>query len=151
MENDRGKELAESFTKLKKAMIKFHMISGVPQPALIAMREIGRCTNGVDRDSHGIKMSEISKRMNVSRPAITQMINYLEEKGYAERVLTKNDRRVVNVCLTEAGNEVLKKCESTGIAMLNQITDSLGESDTEELIRIVNKLLTAFEGIKTEK
>ena len=127
------------------------MIAGVPQPALIAMREIWRCTNGVDRDSHGIKMSEISNRMNCSKPAITQMINDLEKKGYVERVLTKDDRRVVNVCLTKDGNEVLKKGETAMISMLDQITDSLGENDTSELIRIVNKLLDAFEEIETKK
>ena len=152
MNNNQGQELFDSLSKIKKVMIKSHMVAGVPQPALMAMRCIRHRNNCInDENLQGIKMSDISKFMNVSKPATTQIINDLEKKGYVERVLTQNDRRVVYISLTESGNEILDRGEKEGFSMLERIADCLGEEDTKDLIRIINKLTETFNNIQAEK
>jgi DNA-binding MarR family transcriptional regulator len=55
-----------------------------------------------------VKMSEISKKMHLTKSAITTIIDKLEVKKVVYRERSKKDRRVVYIKLSEAG---LKLCE----------------------------------------
>jgi DNA-binding MarR family transcriptional regulator len=52
-------------------------------------------------------MSELATAKNISRPAISQAVDILVNKGFLTRVQSTQDRRVVELALTEAGNELL--------------------------------------------
>jgi len=45
----------------------------------------------------------------ISKSAVSQLINKLEDKNYVERTTFKSDRRIVYVRLTEFGEGVLEK------------------------------------------
>lgn len=53
------------------------------------------------------KMSQIAKSANLTLGSITQTIDKLEAKGYAKRVRSQEDRRVVFVELTAKGKKVV--------------------------------------------
>ena len=55
-----------------------------------------------------IRMSEIGRHMEISKPYMTAIVNKLIEEGLAERVSDPDDRRVVNIKITEAGKKELK-------------------------------------------
>jgi DNA-binding MarR family transcriptional regulator len=76
----------------------------------------------------------------MSKPAVSQMLNTLENKKLIERVMAKSDRRVVYVKLTESGIEQLEKTHKQFQTWLDQIIEELGAEDTAELARLVNKL-----------
>ena len=52
-------------------------------------------------------MSELATAKNISRPAISQAVDVLVKKGLLTRVHSTQDRRVVGLALTEAGNSLL--------------------------------------------
>lgn len=52
-------------------------------------------------------MSELATAKNISRPAISQVVDTLVNKGLLTRVQSKQDRRYVELALTEAGNHLL--------------------------------------------
>jgi DNA-binding MarR family transcriptional regulator len=52
-------------------------------------------------------MSELATAKNISRPAISQAVDVLVKKGWLTRVQSTNDRRVVELYLTEEGNALL--------------------------------------------
>lgn len=52
-------------------------------------------------------MSELAVAKNISRPAISQAVGVLVKKGLLTRVQSTQDRRYVELALTEAGNELL--------------------------------------------
>ncbi len=52
-------------------------------------------------------MSELATAKNISRPAISQAVEVLVKKGLLTRVHNAQDRRYVDLTLTEAGNNLL--------------------------------------------
>ncbi len=148
MEYTHAKELYISVVKLKKKFMKYPMLLGVSHQSMIVLRILKNSSVEIGDNLLGMKTSEISKTLKVTKPAITQMINDLEKKGYVERKLTKNDRRVVYVCLTEEGNAFLHQTEEMLFSGLDKLLHKLGEHDTMELIRIFDKLLDIIPDFK---
>jgi DNA-binding MarR family transcriptional regulator len=52
-------------------------------------------------------MSELAAAKNISRPAMSQAVEVLVKKGLLTRVQSTQDRRYVELALTEAGNHLL--------------------------------------------
>src|SRR5215216_2234721 len=52
-------------------------------------------------------MSQLATAKNISRPAISQAVEILVKKGLLTRVQSTQDRRYVELALTEAGNNLL--------------------------------------------
>src|SRR6266498_4520341 len=52
-------------------------------------------------------ISELATAKNISRPAISQAVEVLVRKGLLTRVQSTQDRRFVELALTEAGNNLL--------------------------------------------
>jgi DNA-binding MarR family transcriptional regulator len=52
-------------------------------------------------------MSELAAAKNISRPAISQAVDILVRKGLLTRIQSTQDRRYVELALTEAGNALL--------------------------------------------
>src|SRR5512138_602299 len=52
-------------------------------------------------------MSELATAKNISRPAISQAVEILVKKGLLTRVQSTQDRRYVELALTEAGKNLL--------------------------------------------
>jgi len=54
-----------------------------------------------------LRMNEISDKLTISTTSVTRLVDELERRGLAERVLSREDRRVVYAALTEDGAELL--------------------------------------------
>ncbi len=52
-------------------------------------------------------VSELATAKNISRPAISQAVDVLVNKGLLTRTQSRQDRRFVDLALTPAGNELL--------------------------------------------
>jgi DNA-binding MarR family transcriptional regulator len=52
-------------------------------------------------------VSELATAKNISRPAISQAVDVLVKKGLLTRVHSKQDRRYVELALTDSGNNLL--------------------------------------------
>lgn len=75
-------------------------------------------------------VSELATAKNISRPAISQAVEILVKKGLLTRVPSKEDRRCVDLVLTEAGNHLLDTVfkETRG-----WMKERMGELSPEEL------------------
>ena len=56
-----------------------------------------------------IRVSDLAKKMYLHPATVVGILNRLETRGLVERIRTKDDRRVVNVVLTEQGMEIVRK------------------------------------------
>jgi DNA-binding MarR family transcriptional regulator len=96
-----------------------------------------------DNDHH--TMSELSKKLSVSLPTITAMVNRLEHSKMVRRERDRMDRRVVKVSLTKSGHRELTRLVSIREKEMERILMNLtGEEMTRFLISIeaVARLLT---------
>ncbi len=145
MEQQQRDQLMQSMHRLKK--MQPWPMTALSRGEFFMLHKISHLVEK-EQNNPGAKISKLSKATDMSKPAVSQMLNSLENKGFIERILTKEDRRVVYVNLTEKGTKVLKKAHTEMDNLLRQMLEELGPEDTAELTRIADKLFKILEKIK---
>lgn len=91
-----------------------------------------------------ITVSEISRRLNVTSPTITQVLKSLEAHELIERHIDTLDRREVGVKLTEHGEMVAQKAVETFSLVLHGLIAYLGEEQSDQLADLLFKAFRYF-------
>lgn len=91
-----------------------------------------------------MKVSEISKRLHITSPSVTQVMKTLEAQGLVERKIDPADRRAVGITLTEKGELVTQKAGEEFVRSLQGLIDYLGEEQSEQLAELLLKVFTYF-------
>jgi DNA-binding MarR family transcriptional regulator len=89
-------------------------------------------------------MSELATAKNISRPAISQAVEILVKKGLVTRVQSTQDRRYVELALTEAGNNLLDTVFKETRKWMKERMHRLTADELEAIInamQIMKKLL----------
>ncbi len=86
------------------------------------------------------RITELSARERVTQPAITLLVNRLEQRGWAERRADPADRRVVLVALTGDGSEALSRLRAEYRALLHEEMATLPDEDLCTLSRAIEIL-----------
>lgn len=92
----------------------------------------------------GMKVSDISKRLQVTSPTITQLINSLEGNGLVERTIDPSDRRAVRITLTKQGSELIERAADTFLASINSLITALGEDESNRLADLLTQAYEHF-------
>ncbi len=83
---------------------------------------------------HGpVRMSEIGKHMGISKPYMTLLVDKLISEGLVERVSDTDDRRVINVTITEAGRDAIKEFSRNARDAVMRNLSSLDSEDISSL------------------
>jgi DNA-binding MarR family transcriptional regulator len=92
----------------------------------------------------------LTEQLHVVPGRMTDILNSLEAKGWIRRDKDEEDRRRINVCITETGRqqavgmrEMIRK-EYEGMYQI------LGKKDTEELIRLL-KIVLSYSSAQTSE
>lgn len=84
---------------------------------------------------------ELSKILGIDTGLMTRMLDKLETKGLLERSRSIEDRRVVNLKLTRAGEAVAGRLPQIAPVVLNRRLKKFSKTEFEELRRLLNKFL----------
>ena len=90
-------------------------------------------------DMREMKVSEISKRLHVTPPTVTQLIKGLEINGLVERNGDPVDRRAVGIKLTEKGEKITRLATNDFLASINGLIEYLGEEQSDQLAELLVK------------
>lgn len=82
---------------------------------------------------------EIASRLLCVAPAITGLINRLEQQGMVKRRRCEQDGRVVYVEITKAGLAVLGRLDEPLIALHQSAMSPLSKSEQKQLIELLEK------------
>lgn len=96
--------------------------------------------NNSIQSQENIHISDIQNILFISKPAISQMLNALEKKGYINRTVDKKNRRKLIITLTTEGQTAKKAVEEKVSGKLNKIISGLGKENAEQLIKTINRL-----------
>jgi DNA-binding MarR family transcriptional regulator len=75
----------------------------------------------------GERSAKLAERLAVAKPTLTATADGLVAAGYARRDAEPGDRRVVRLCLTEAGHAALDRAEAAYGRWLDQVLAETGE------------------------
>jgi DNA-binding MarR family transcriptional regulator len=90
------------------------------------------------------RITELAAEERVTQPAITLLVNRLQERGWVERIPDESDRRAVLVSLTPAGEEVFERLRAEYRALLHEEMASLADAEVASLasaVEILDKLI----------
>ncbi|AET69619.1 transcriptional regulator [Desulfosporosinus orientis DSM 765] len=97
-----------------------------------------------DDNSVGMRVTEISEKLDITPGGVTHTINSLEKGGFIERSADPNDRRIVLVRATEKSQKVIKQLYAEQLHFIEGLVTFLGEQDSQEFIRLFSKTLDYF-------
>ena len=84
---------------------------------------------------------ELSKVLGIDTGLMTRMLDKLEAKELLQRSRSLEDRRVVNLALTEKGKEVAARIPEVAPDVLNAHLKHFSKTEFEELRRLLRKFL----------
>lgn len=89
--------------------------------------------------------AELAERQQISRPAISQAVDQLVEKGLVVRATNPGDRRYVHLDLTEEGAVMMNAVFQKNRQWMGERMSSLSSDDLQSLIVAMEILKKAFE------
>lgn len=92
-----------------------------------------------------MQAKDLSEKMKISRPALNNVLNKLEDKGFIERVRKKEDRKAVFIKLTKKSYEIYNQEQERMVSFMNKIVNKLGDEDTVQLINLLEKFYMIME------
>ncbi|TXK77106.1 MarR family winged helix-turn-helix transcriptional regulator [Paenibacillus sp. N3.4] len=131
-------ELARTFGQLARSSNKSRSFKGLRQSEFTLLTTVSYYTGA---NAEGIKISELSRSLDVTPAGATHLVDALEEIGYLERLSDPNDRRIVLVRTTAKGEEQIKETEAHFFHVFKELAEHLGEQDAKELIRLLRASL----------
>ncbi|MGJ8453727.1 MarR family winged helix-turn-helix transcriptional regulator [Pseudothermotoga sp. U03pept] len=75
------------------------------------------------------RMSELAEVFSMTKSNITFLVDSLEEKGLVERSRSNEDRRVINICLTEKGRQMYNQVLDDFTKLISRVTSQIPEKD----------------------
>lgn len=89
---------------------------------------------------HDQTIGQLAMNLGISKSAMSQLLEGLIERGFVERQVSLDDRRVAYAKLTEKGVEHLKQVRREGMREMMQLFDRLDEDEITHIERITEKL-----------
>jgi DNA-binding MarR family transcriptional regulator len=87
-------------------------------------------------------MAEITDKIGKDKSTVTVLVEKLVKHGYVTRERNLEDTRVIEVTLTDKGNELQPIFEAISTKILDVFYQDISEKDKEELARILNMIYT---------
>lgn len=98
-----------------------------------------------------IRLSELNRRVLLSQPALSRMVDRMVERGFVRREADERDGRGVRLSLTEAGRAQQR---STGRRHALNVSKAMNEAfepdEMRELMRLCRKLAASREAALAE-
>ena len=116
-------KLFDVFGEFKKVQKNLFSYEGIRRSEFHVLMIICKLTK---ENQQGVKVLDISREMGIAPPSITLLVNSLVKDGYVERKTNEEDRRSVQISLTNRGFQVLNQCRQTIHTRLEGIVDALG-------------------------
>jgi len=116
----------------RRVLLRFFQSIDITQTQLLTIATLA--------EEAPIRLSGLGKKMNISAPTVTGIVDRLEKLDYVKRAPDKGDRRAINVDLTVKGKNVAKKLRATIKRKWKGLLMQLPKRDQENYVRILGKI-----------
>ena len=94
--------------------------------------------------------SEIARRLNITRSAVSQLVTKLEKRGIVKRVASPTDRKIFYVVLSESSLAVFKQqCDEVN-ELINRVVEEFGQDKIDQLIELSEGFAVVFDKLRKE-
>lgn len=128
-------ELFNDILTIEKGVIKNSPYNDLSVTEIHVLEAVGRTSR---------TMTDIATHLGITVGTLTTSINRLVKKGYVIRYRSKDDRRFVEIELTERGRLAYDVHESFHKNMVEAMIEKLSDEDNEILISSLQRLSKFF-------
>lgn len=132
--DDKSLDLIHAWVQLSCILRNSRFTKALPYNEAIVMLQLYQAG---DRP---ISIKQITVQTRMLKSQVNRTVNALEEKGLLERCETAGDRRLAHVRMRKDRLDLFLQVHSESLQIAKQISDIIGPADTENFIRISNKL-----------
>lgn len=152
MENDISEELLQQIrncTNLVHRLIHSdHFLN--PEAVRNTMGRAQGLVLHVLAECDGMTQTEITEKLDIRPSSLGELVAKLEKGGYVERRQNENDKRVINVFLTEEGREVEKEFVNPRQKAAESWCAGLSKQEKSQLSELLGKLILSMENALTK-
>ncbi len=91
-------------------------------------------------DSKSISFKQLEANLDVAQSTIWGLVSRLEAKGLVEVLISSSDARMKQARITAAGELVCQNCRENIDKTERQLTSSLSEEETEQLVGLLKRV-----------
>lgn len=135
--NNTVYRFVNAFENLTKAERKIQPAFGLKSSEVRVLLCIGSFSND---EKYVINVSQISNKLQVTSPTVTELIKSLSGKGYIERYTDARDKRVVDIKLTDKGEKFVQKVTAYYDTLFSGLIERLGEEQSGKLIELLDQV-----------
>ena len=88
--------------------------------------------------------SDLCRSMHYDNGSVTRLVDQLEQRGLLRRERSTEDRRVITLKLTTAGERKVNELVPVAVAGLNEALKDFGKAEFGELVQLLNKLIACL-------
>lgn len=101
------------------------------------------------KNENGKPMKYYCEKLMISKPNLTTVVNKLIEEGLLERKTDENDRRIINLYITDAGEKFIEtQMDIVKKDMLKKL-EVLNDEDIDKLIKNFEEMKSIFSKLES--
>lgn len=89
--------------------------------------------------------TQIAKALGVTRSAVSQMVNKLEERNVVKRVPDKIDRKIAFIELTDEANQVYEEEKDRLCGVIDKVIEEMGQEKFETFLALANEFVNLID------
>lgn len=93
-----------------------------------------------------LRMNELASYLGLEKQTMSGLIARAEKRGLVARAPNEEDRRATDVFLTSEGKKLVRRIRAQGREALGPLVEGLEVSERAELVKLLQRILTAGEG-----
>ena len=98
-----------------------------------------------------LDVQKIQNKLQISKPAVSYILNMLEKKEYISRKIDPADRRKILVTATQKGQEAADQAIRNYIEMWKSLVNEFGEDDMRQLVELLTRLTELLMHMRNEQ
>ena len=138
-------------SELKYLIERFTRLLAIMEDQVLTHRELSslsiRQLNYLDliRSIENPKVSDISDHLRVSKPTVAIALKSLIDKGYIDKMQSKDDKRIFNIELTSKGRKINDIHDQAHERIVREIFNCLTVKEVEQFENLILKILANSE------
>ncbi|OGN94523.1 MAG: hypothetical protein A2Y89_07565 [Chloroflexi bacterium RBG_13_51_18] len=92
------------------------------------------------KDEGTLHPAKIGEKLHIAKAQMTHLIDKLVELDFVNREMGSDDRRTINLTLTDKGSKVLEEQDNLVITAMQENMSSLSDEELEDLSSSLRKL-----------
>ena len=136
MNSQKTKEMLDSFYMAKRIL---DLLPELPEGVLPSYIRYLEAVIHLEKEHGNVKVSELSDALNLPRPGVTRTVRSMTEKGYLNKISSKEDGRVTYIEVSDKGLALFEKFNKEFFNELSQSLSNISIEEADCMIETIEK------------